>query len=137
MNILLTGATGFLGRHIHRTLLRAGHGVVPVARSLGHSYARLQTPSAWKPLLSGVDAVVNAVGIIGQTAAQRFDVLHTLAPQALFAAAHAQGVRRVVQISAQGADDSAFSPYHLSKRAADDALRALPLQGWEIGRAHV
>lgn len=132
MNILLTGATGFLGRHIHRTLLRAGHGVVPVARSLGHSYARMQTTSAWKPLLSGVDAVVNAVGIIGQTAAQRFDVLHTLAPQALFAAAHAQGVRRVVQISAQGADDSAFSPYHLSKRAADDALRALSLQGWVL-----
>jgi len=132
MNVLLTGATGFLGRHIHHALRQAGHRAVPVARSLGHDYARLQTPADWAPLLVGVDAVVNAVGIIGQTASQRFDVLHTLAPQALFAAAHAQGVRRVVQISAQGTDASAFSPYHLSKRAADDALRALPLQGWVL-----
>ncbi len=132
MNVLLTGATGFLGRHIHHALRQVGHRVVPVARSLGHDYARLQTPADWAPLLTGVDAVVNAVGIIGQTASQRFDVLHTRAPQALFAAAQARGVHRVVQISAQGADASAFSPYHLSKRAADDAVRALPRQGWVL-----
>ncbi len=132
LRILVTGATGFLGRHIHHALRQVGHRVVPVARSLGHDYARLQTPADWAPLLTGVDAVVNAVGIIGQTASQRFDVLHTRAPQALFAAAQARGVHRVVQISAQGADASAFSPYHLSKRAADDAVRALPRQGWVL-----
>ncbi|MGQ0709948.1 MAG: NAD-dependent epimerase/dehydratase family protein [Rhodoferax sp.] len=132
MKVLLTGATGFLGRHIHHALRRAGHPVVPVARGLGHDFARLQTPADWAPLLSGVDAVVNAVGIIGQTSTQRFELLHTRAPQALFAAAQAAGVTRVVQISAQGADDSAFSPYHLSKRAADDAVRALHRPGWVL-----
>ncbi len=132
MNILLTGATGFLGRHIRAALLQAGHTVVPVARSLGHDFAQLQAPKDWMPLLAGVDAVVNAVGIIGETPRQHFEVLHTRAPQALFAAAQAAGIARVVQISAQGADDSAFSAYHLSKRAADDAVRALPQPGWVL-----
>lgn len=132
MNILLTGATGFLGCHIHTALLRAGHTVVPVARSLGHDFNRLQTPADWAGLLGGVHAVINAVGIIGETRNQRFDVLHTRAPQALFAAAQAAGIGRVVQISAQGADETAFSAYHLSKRAADDVVRALPQPGWVL-----
>jgi len=34
----------------------------------------------------------------------------------------------VVQISALGADTNARSAYHLSKRAADDVLRGLPLR---------
>lgn len=132
MNILLTGATGFLGRHIHAALRQAGHSVRPVARSHGHDFARLQTPADWAPLLVGVDAVVNAVGIIGETSHQRFDVLHTRAPQALFTAAHGAGIANIVQISAQGADDTAFSAYHLSKRAADDCVRALPQPGWVL-----
>lgn len=132
MKVLLTGATGFLGRHIHTALRQAGYSTVPVARSLGHDFKRLQAPADWAPLLAGVDAIVNAVGIIGQTRSQRFDVLHTRAPQALFAAAQAAGVTRIVQISAQGADDTAFSPYHLSKRAADEAVRALPQPGWVL-----
>ncbi len=132
MRILLTGATGFLGRHIHAALRQAGHTPVPVARSLGHDFERLQTRADWEPLLVDVDAVVNAVGIIGQTSTQRFETLHTRAPLALFAAAHAAGIGRIVQISAQGADDTAFSPYHLSKRAADDAVRALPEPGWVL-----
>lgn len=132
MNILLTGATGFLGCHIHAALLQAGHTVLPVARSRGHDFNRLQTPADWASLLHGVDAVINAVGIIGETRHQRFDVLHTRAPQALFAAAQAAGIGRLVQISAQGADATAFSAYHLSKRAADDTVRALPQPGWVL-----
>ncbi|MDT8990484.1 NAD-dependent epimerase/dehydratase family protein [Curvibacter sp. APW13] len=132
MNVLLTGATGFLGRHIHAALRQAGHSVVPVARSLGHDFAHLQTPGDWAPVLQGVDAVVNAVGIIGETRQQRFEVLHTRAPQALLAAAEAAGIRRVVQISAQGADATAFSAYHLSKRLADDTVRSLRQPGWVL-----
>lgn len=132
MNILLTGATGFLGRHIHAALRQAGHSVLPVARSRGYDFARLQTPADWAPLLTGVDAVVNAVGIIGETPGQEFDVLHTRAPQALFTSAHGAGIAKIVQISAQGADATAFSAYHLSKRAADDCVRALPQPGWVL-----
>ena len=133
MNILLTGASGFLGRNIAAALLGAGHTVVPVSRRSGIDFRRMRTPQDWLALLDGVDAVVNAVGIIGETRGQSFALLHTQAPMALFDACLQAGVRRVVQISALGADASAGSAYHLSKRAADDGLRSLPLD-WFVLR---
>ena len=54
--------------------------------------------------------------------------MHTEAPIELFTACALAGVPVVVQISALGADESAQSRYHLSKKAADDLLRGLPLR---------
>ena len=66
------------------------------------------------------------------TAQQTFERIHKRAPQALFTACVAAGVRRVVQISALGADRG-MTRYFLSKRAADDYLATLPLD-WTIVR---
>ncbi|GAA4325924.1 SDR family oxidoreductase [Pigmentiphaga soli] len=136
--VLLLGATGFLGRHIARELAAAGHAVVagarrPPARPLPAAvhvevdFEQGCDPAYWLPLLDGIDAVVNAVGILKESAGARFAVLHERAPQALFAACRQAGVRRVVQVSALGADAGARSAYHLSKRAADDYLMSLGL----------
>lgn len=133
MNILLTGASGFIGRNIAYQLNAAGHQVRCVSRSQGFDFCQMQGSADWLPLLEGIDVVINSVGIIGEAATQRFTPLHTLAPQALFRACGEAGVRRVVQISALGADTSAFSAYHLSKLAADDYLRSLDLD-WFVLR---
>lgn len=133
MNILLTGATGFIGRNIAVALAAAGHRVTPLSRQHGFDFAAMTTPAHWLPQLKGIDAVINCVGIIGETGSQRFEPLHTLAPSALFRACEQAGVRRVLQISALGADETAFSAYHLSKRAADDVLRSLDLD-WFVLR---
>lgn len=133
MKILLTGASGFLGRHLRQALVGGGHQVVPVSRRDGVDLTGLTTPARWLPYLTGVDAVINAAGIIGETRHQSFDVLHRRAPQALFQACAQLGVSRAVQISALGADDTAFSAYHLSKRAADEQLRSGPLD-WFVLR---
>ena len=133
MSILLTGASGFLGRNIATRLRAAGHQVRPVCRSQGVDFARMLEPVDWLPLLAGVDAVINCVGIIGETTTQRFQALHITAPQALFRACVSAGVRRVVQVSALGADAQAFSAYHRSKLAADDCLRSLALD-WFVLR---
>lgn len=137
MKVLLTGASGFLGRGVAAALAAAGHRAIPVSRRHGTDVRRMRTPQDWLALLDGVDAVVNAIGIIGETRGQRFSVLHTEAPLALFEACRQAGVRRVVQISALGADASARSAYHLSKRAADDGLRSLPLEGFVLRPALV
>jgi uncharacterized protein YbjT (DUF2867 family) len=84
-------------------------------------------PAAWRARLRGVDAVVNAVGLLRERGRLTFEAVHVRAPRALFAAAAEAGVRRVVQISALGADDAATSDYHRSKRRADDFLSAMPL----------
>jgi uncharacterized protein YbjT (DUF2867 family) len=133
VNILLTGANGFIGRNIAAALTAAGHQVTPVSRHHGIDFSAMTTPEKWLPHLKHIDAVINCVGIIGEQGTQRFEALHTLAPSALFRACREACVRRVLQISALGADETAFSAYHLSKRAADDALRSLDLD-WFVLR---
>lgn len=138
MIILLTGASGFIGRHLADALLAHGHEVIVTSRRPGHAgrpglrevaadFTCDIEPAAWLPRLIGVDAVINAVGILRETADQSFELLHERAPRALFAACAEAGVKLVIQISALGADQHATSRYHLSKKAADDYLRGLGL----------
>lgn len=142
MRILVTGATGFIGGAIVDALLARGHVPVPAVRDVAAArrrwpglepvavdFVRDTAASAWTPRLAGIDAVVNAVGILRESSAQPFDALHDATPRALFDACAAAGVARVVQVSALGADDGAASRYHLSKRAADRHLATLPLRG--------
>lgn len=137
MRILLTGATGFIGRAVAQALHKRGHTVVRVQRRPGGpgkevvqaDYAQVPSRDWWLPRLAGIDAVVNAVGILREQRGQTFTALHTEAPAELFRACAAAGVGTVVQVSALGADARARSGYHLSKKAADDVLRALPLRG--------
>lgn len=142
MRVLLTGATGFIGQHLHRALLAEGHEVVACSRQhpglpcldfFPCDFARDLRSDDWLSRLSGMDAVINAVGIIREGSGQRFNALHTLAPKALFGACAQKGITRVIQISALGADEQAKTTYHLSKREADDFLAQQPLD-WLILR---
>jgi uncharacterized protein YbjT (DUF2867 family) len=137
--VLLTGASGFIGSHLAQALLAAGHDVVCAVRGQRHGrdarfryvqadYTKDLDPGDWLPRLAGIDAVINAVGIIREQDAQTFELLHERAPCALFSACAQAGVQLVIQISALGADAQARSRYHLSKKRADDFLAALPLQ---------
>src|SRR5690349_5930446 len=112
MRILLTGATGFIGRAVALALQDRGHTVVRVQRRAGGlgeevvqaDYAQVPSRDWWLPRLVGIDAVVNAVGILREQAGQTFAALHTEAPAELFRACAAAGVGTVVQVSALGAD---------------------------------
>jgi uncharacterized protein YbjT (DUF2867 family) len=91
-------------------------------------FRRALQAAQWRPLLVGVDVVINAVGIFRESGDQRFAQLHDEAPRALFSACVEAGVQRVVQLSALGVEQGATA-YQRSKRAADAFLRALPLDG--------
>ena len=137
MRILLTGASGFIGRAVAQALHERGHAVVRVLRHpppgaqdvVQADFSGIPRRSWWAAQLAGVDAVVNAVGILREGNGQTFRALHTEAPVELFQACASAGVHTVIQVSALGADERARSAYHLSKKAADDVLRALPLAG--------
>lgn len=137
MRVLLTGAGGFIGRRLAQALLDAGHEVrcavrdparvAPPLQAVAADFARDHAVADWLPRLQGIDVVINAVGILREQGAQTFEALHVKAPRALFEAAVRAGVRRVLQVSALGADEQAASRYHLSKKAADDFLLSLPV----------
>ncbi|HEX7012946.1 MAG TPA: SDR family oxidoreductase [Steroidobacteraceae bacterium] len=137
MVVLLTGATGFIGRRLSQALRAAGHVVIEARRDGGEGphvvqadFTRDVSPDHWVKKLDGVEAVINAVGILRERGEQTFERIHTLAPQALFTACAQTGVRRIIQISALGAR-TGRSAYFTSKCAADDALMALPV-AWTI-----
>ena len=132
MRILITGATGFIGRALADALAARGHTVLRAGRSASADvqadFADVPDRRWWQPRLADIDVVVNAVGILRSEGRQTLEALHARAPAELFAACAAAGVPRVIQVSALGADDGAQSAYHLTKKAADDALRTLPLR---------
>lgn len=139
MVILITGATGFIGRRLVAALREAGHRVIAVSRRAGThpdaitaDFTRDLDPETWVPRLAGVDVVVNAVGILRERGQQTFENIHTRAPQALFAACVTAGVKKVIQVSALGADRGRTG-YFTSKHAADKYLASLPL-AWTIVR---
>jgi uncharacterized protein YbjT (DUF2867 family) len=140
MRILLTGCSGFIGQRLMDALLADGHELVCAVRRrkisdraglayIDVDFAKDTDKSVWLARLDGIDAVINTVGIFREAGGQTFAALHTDTPRALFAAcAESPGVALVVQLSALGADSAASSAYHLSKKAADDFLAALPLR---------
>lgn len=127
---LVCGASGFIGSQIAQALRRAGWQVRAASR---HStpavdFCRATSPADWLPLLAGVQAVVNAVGVLRDSRARPMAKLHEQAPRALFDACAASGLRRVVQISALGIQDSPTA-YARTKCAADAHLLALTAAG--------
>ncbi|MDM8559188.1 NAD(P)H-binding protein [Candidatus Parabeggiatoa sp. HSG14] len=138
MKILLTGASGFIGQHLLSALQAEGHQIVacvrrperwqtrfPEVKWLSCDYSKDHDSQVWLPRLADIDVVINAVGIICEKRGQRFEDLHTNAPIALFKAAEKIGIRKIIQVSALGADENAESTYHLTKRAADEVLLTL------------
>jgi uncharacterized protein YbjT (DUF2867 family) len=140
MNILLTGYSGFLGSRILMALLSAGHRVIcagrrepPAGLDGGAEFVQKDflhdtDASAWVPHLVGVDVAINAAGVLATNSHADLANVHTHGPIALFDACVAAGVRRVIQVSALGADTGAATLFHTSKRAADEHLRRQPIE---------
>jgi len=132
--VLVVGAGGFIGGYLVAALRRHGWKVLRAVRAKGRALAedergcdmaRMRSADDWRPLLAGVDAVVNAAGILRESGGQRFDSVHVQAPMALAQACVAVGVRRFVQISALGIP--ADGEFIASKHRFDEALLRLPL----------
>jgi uncharacterized protein YbjT (DUF2867 family) len=106
-----------------------GRGAAPAhplngCRHVQVDFARDFDADAWLRRLDGIDLVINAVGAMVARPGQSLEALHTRAPNALFDACARLAIR-VINVSALGADASAASTFHLTKKAADDHLLSL------------
>ncbi|MBK7613934.1 MAG: NAD-dependent epimerase/dehydratase family protein [Burkholderiales bacterium] len=133
MNVLICGERGFIGRHVTAALRAQGHQVRGLRQTVNGQPQALDfgdatTPARWRPWLDGVDAVVNAVGVLRDTTRRPLSVVHARAPVALFQACAELGVRRLIQVSALGVDASPTA-YASTKLAAETALNQLAAQG--------
>lgn len=146
MRVLVTGAYGLIGSAILARLHREGHEVVgagraiavarrrfPYARWVAADFGRLTTLEAWRPLLDGIDAVVNCAGAFQSGARDDLRRVHVEAPLALFAACERFGPRRAIQISAAGAGEGGPTEFAATKGEADARLAASALE-WLILR---
>lgn len=142
MRIAVVGAGGFIGSAVAARLRALGHEVVPVGRggSAGPDAVRadLATTSAadWARHLAGVDALVNATGILQGTGRDTPEAVHVTGARALWQGAEAARVRRVVHVSALGAAPDAPTDFARTKAAGDADLMARDLD-WVVLRPAV
>jgi uncharacterized protein YbjT (DUF2867 family) len=73
--------------------------------------------------LAGNDALVNCVGILRESGAQTFELVHHTGPARLARFAREAGVDRFVHISAIGADPRSSSAYARTKANGEQAVR--------------
>jgi uncharacterized protein YbjT (DUF2867 family) len=134
MNVLVTGGTGTLGRHVVMRLRRQGHRARIFSRHpRGHVDAvqgDLKTGLNLGRAMLGVDAIVHAATEVRQSLRSRGDVKGT---RRLIKAAKQAKIKHLVYISIVGIDGVAY-PYYRTKLAVE----AMVKQGevpWSILRA--
>lgn len=109
---LVTGATGFLGRHLVRTLLDEGHAVVALVRRKGADLpggvtqveGDILDQASIEAALAGCEGVFHCAGKVSRKPedAETLYKLHVEGTKNVTAACIARGVRRVVVASTSG-----------------------------------
>lgn len=144
MKVFVAGGTGFVGRRVVAKLLEARHEVVCLARN--PEKARL--PPAVRVVkgdaveqnglvdrLKGADAVINLIGIIRSYDASgiTFRKLHVEATENLLKAAQNAGIKRFIQMSANGAAPDGMAEYQRTKFEAEELVKSSGME-WTIFR---
>jgi dihydroflavonol-4-reductase len=131
--ILVTGGTGFLGRHLVERLLEAGERVRVLARApdadLEGAGAEIHPGSllnreALDRALAGVERVYHCAGLVSRdrTHARKLYEIHVDGSRALLEAAKAAGVKRVVVASTSGTVAVSRDPEPIPDETSPDPL---------------
>ena len=126
--VLVTGATGFIGRRLVPALLDAGHDVRAMTRH-PETYdgpgkavgADVMDADSLRPALEGVDVAVYLVHSLDDPDFERKDAE---AARNFSAAAAAAGVRQIVYMGGLGDDEQDLSAHLRSRREVEELLGA-------------
>ncbi len=137
--VTVFGGGGFVGRHAVRALAKAGYRIrvavrrphlAPEVKVMGDVgqievvQANLRNPASVAAAVAGSDAVINLVGILYAAGRQTFSSVQAEGAATVAKAAAAAGVKRLVHVSAIGADAGSPSAYARSKAEGEAAVRA-------------
>ncbi|NOX94552.1 MAG: complex I NDUFA9 subunit family protein [Alphaproteobacteria bacterium] len=132
------GGSGFLGRNVVRELAKRGWRVrVAIRRphlaqflrpmgAVGQiqlKQANIRYRASVAEAIEGADAVINLVGLMHQTGAQRFDTVQAGGSATIAKLAHEAGIETLVHVSAIGADEKSDSLYARTKGEGERAVR--------------
>jgi len=136
------GGSGFIGRYVVMRLAAQGHIVRVAGRNTEAArgsmmagrvgqvvplYVSLSNEAAIQRATEGADMVVNLVGILSERQPGDFQRVQAEGAGRIARAAASQGVERMVQVSAIGADAASPSLYARSKAGGEQAvLAAMP-----------
>ena len=130
--ILLTGATGYVGGRLLRSLRSAGHRVRCLARRPEHLTSQVDEEvevvrgdvldrESLERALAGVEVAYYLVHSMGQD--QDFVATDRQAAQNFGEAARSQGVRRVIYLGGLGRPEEDLSPHLRSRQEVGEVLR--------------
>ena len=137
--VTVFGGGGFVGRHAVRALAKAGYRIrvavrrphlAPEVKVMGDVgqievvQANLRNAPSVAAAVAGSDVVINLVGILYAAGRQTFSSVQAEGAATVAKAAAAAGVKRLVQVSAIGADAGSPSAYARSKAEGEAAVRA-------------
>ena len=145
--VAVTGASGFVGRHVVRELRSRGHDVRALVRDpskgrevLGREdglelvEGDILDADALDRLLAGADVLIHLVGIIREASGgQTFERMHVGATEAVLGACARAGVGRYVHMSALGVGAEPVCEYQRTKFEAETRVRDSGLD-WTIFR---
>ncbi len=138
--VTVFGGSGFIGAPAVRQLAKAGWRIRVAVRNPAAAYAmrlhgdvgqidivqaNVRNEPSLRRALSGATAAVNLVAVAYESGRQGFQALHVMGAHNVATAAKAEGVTRVVQMSALGADPASESKYARTKAEGEAAVRAV------------
>jgi len=143
LRIAIVGGTGFVGSHLVPQVLKAGHEVRVVGRGvrppslppgLKPTYGDVVSGDGLEAAFQSADVVINLVAVVRERGLQTFDAVNAQGTANVANAASRAGVKRMVQLSAIGADPDPNFPYLISKWRGEQAVIAGSLE-WVIIRS--
>lgn len=136
--VTVFGGSGFIGTQAVRQLAKAGWRIRVAVRNPNLAYrmrlhgdvgqidliqANIRNRASIQRALEGATAALNLVGVLYEGGRQGFQAIHAMGARNVAEAARQEGVTRLVQVSALGADPNSASKYARTKAEGETAAR--------------